>query len=102
MIKRPPHGEYVELHRPLPPAELHTLTRHEQPRPLDPGPAEDANGVPRPHGRALSLRTRLSHALYGEGTQVARPTAEEHREAQGHGANRAEERKVSEAGPPGG
>ncbi|MFH8463209.1 cytochrome bc complex cytochrome b subunit [Streptomyces sp. NPDC017991] len=89
VIKRLPHGEYVELHRPLSPAELHTLTQHEQPRPLDPGPAEDANGVPGPNGRAPNLRTRLSRALYGEGTQVAKPTAEEHRAAHGPGEDRA-------------
>ncbi|MCX4563098.1 cytochrome bc complex cytochrome b subunit [Streptomyces phaeochromogenes] len=83
VIKRLPHGEYVELHRPLSPAELHTLTQHEQPRPLELGPAEDENGVPSPNRRMpmLRLRARLSRALYGEGTQVAKPTAEEYREA---------------------
>ncbi|MFB9506608.1 cytochrome bc complex cytochrome b subunit [Streptomyces aurantiacus] len=81
VVKRLPHGEYVELHRPLSPAELHTLTQHEQPRPLDPGPAEDANGVPSPNRRVPILRTRLSRALYGDGTQVAKPTAEEYRAA---------------------
>ncbi|WP_405866485.1 cytochrome bc complex cytochrome b subunit [Streptomyces sp. NBC_01515] len=34
VIKRLPHGEYVELHRPLSRAELHTLTAHKQPREL--------------------------------------------------------------------
>ncbi|MFG2348992.1 cytochrome bc1 complex cytochrome b subunit [Streptomyces phaeochromogenes] len=83
VIKRLPHGEYVELHRPLSLAELHTLTQHEQPRPLELDPAEDANGVPSPNRRMpmLRLRARLSRALYGEGTQVGKPTAEEYREA---------------------
>jgi ubiquinol-cytochrome c reductase cytochrome b subunit len=83
VIKRLPHGEYVEAHRPLSPAELHTLTQHEQPRPLELGPAEDANGVPSPNRRMPMprLRARLSRALYGEGTQVPKPTAEEYREA---------------------
>ncbi|MER6136483.1 cytochrome bc complex cytochrome b subunit [Streptomyces sp. NPDC001815] len=81
VIKRLPHGEYVELHRPLSPAELHTLTQHEQPRPLEAGPAEDANGVPRPDGRVPRLRARLSRALYGDDAQIPKPTAEEYREA---------------------
>ncbi|WP_019068548.1 cytochrome bc1 complex cytochrome b subunit [Streptomyces hokutonensis] len=34
VIKRLPHGEYVEIHRPLDPAELHTLTAHKRPREL--------------------------------------------------------------------
>jgi ubiquinol-cytochrome c reductase cytochrome b subunit len=29
VVRRLPHGEYVEVHRPLGPAELHTLTEHE-------------------------------------------------------------------------
>jgi ubiquinol-cytochrome c reductase cytochrome b subunit len=34
VIRRLPHGEYVEVHRPLGPAELHTLTEHERRQPL--------------------------------------------------------------------
>ncbi|MGI5380212.1 cytochrome b [Streptomyces sp. CA-251387] len=34
VIKRLPHGEYVEVHRPLSRAELHTLTAHERPAEL--------------------------------------------------------------------
>ncbi|MFE2884348.1 cytochrome bc complex cytochrome b subunit [Streptomyces sp. NPDC059272] len=34
IIKRLPHGEYVELHRPLDQAELHTLTAHKRQREL--------------------------------------------------------------------
>ncbi|MGA6225941.1 cytochrome b [Streptomyces umbrinus] len=98
VIKRLPHGEYVELHRPLSPAELHTLTQHEQPRPLELGPAEDENGVPSPNRRMpmLRLRARLSRALYGEGTQVAKPTAEEYREAHRSNEHPAAERPIAE------
>ncbi len=81
VVKRLPHGEFVELHQPLSPAELHTLTQHEQPRPLAPGPARDANGVPNRTSRLLRLRIGLSRGLYGDGSQVAKPTAEEYREA---------------------
>ncbi|MFS8197836.1 cytochrome b [Streptomyces sp. CWNU-52B] len=97
VVKRLPHGAYVASHRPLSPAELHTLTRHEQPRPLDPGPAQDANGVPGPGGRAPGLRTRLSRTLYGAGAQVAKPTPEEYRAARHDGG-----RQAGEAGPPDG
>ncbi|MEU3937407.1 cytochrome bc complex cytochrome b subunit [Streptomyces sp. NPDC029044] len=31
VIKRLPHGEYVEVHEPLDPARLHTLTAHQRP-----------------------------------------------------------------------
>ncbi|GAA2664911.1 cytochrome bc complex cytochrome b subunit [Streptomyces vastus] len=107
VIKRLPHGEFVEVHQPLSPAELHTLTQHEQPRPLETGPAHDANGVPNPNGSKGRLRALLSRGLYGDGSQVAKPTAEEYREAHPEeGAEVVEEhreaRAVSEAGPPGG
>ncbi|MEV0225673.1 cytochrome bc complex cytochrome b subunit [Streptomyces sp. NPDC050704] len=95
VIKRLPHGEFVEVHKPLSAAELHTLTRHEQPRPLELGPARDANGVPGPDGRARRLRVLLSRGLYGDGTQVAKPTAEEYEAHQ-------EAHRVSEPGPPDG
>ncbi|MGP4045845.1 cytochrome bc1 complex cytochrome b subunit [Streptomyces sp. 2A115] len=95
VIKRLPHGEFVEPHQPLSPAELHTLTQHEQPQPLELGPAQDTNGVPSPNGRVRRLRVLLSRGLYGAGTQVAKPTAEEY-------AEHREAEQVSEPGPPGG
>jgi ubiquinol-cytochrome c reductase cytochrome b subunit len=81
VIKRLPHGEYVEVHEPLDPARLHTLTAHEQYRPLDAASARDGDGaVPR-------LRAGLSGFLYGPGTQVPKPTATEHEEITGrHGS----------------
>ncbi|WP_329125602.1 cytochrome bc1 complex cytochrome b subunit [Streptomyces sp. NBC_01465] len=77
IVKRLPHGEFVELHKPLSPAELHRLTAHEQPAPLELPPATDAHGVRSRVPRRERLRARLSRALYGEGTQVPKPTAEE-------------------------
>ncbi|MEU8756350.1 ubiquinol-cytochrome c reductase cytochrome b subunit [Streptomyces chartreusis] len=76
-IRRLPHGEYVEVHQPLSPAERHTLTAHEQYQPLDPGPAEDANGIPRKLSRPERLRTRLSRGYFGPSSRVAKPTREE-------------------------
>ncbi|MBQ0966671.1 MULTISPECIES: cytochrome bc1 complex cytochrome b subunit [Streptomyces] len=85
VIKRLPHGEYVEVHEPLDPALLHTLTSHEQNRPLDAVPPRDGDGaVARSTQR---LRTGLSGFLYGPGTQIPKPTAAEHEEITGrHGS----------------
>ncbi|MFE9116382.1 cytochrome bc complex cytochrome b subunit [Streptomyces sp. NPDC007172] len=80
IVKRLPHGEYVEVHNPLTQAELYSLTAYEQPRPYVLGPTVDANGVtrrPRPSDR---LRARLAQALYGPGSQIPKPTAEEYLE----------------------
>ncbi|MFB7645477.1 cytochrome bc complex cytochrome b subunit [Streptomyces sp. NPDC056084] len=80
IVKRLPHGEYVEVHDPLTPAELYTLTAYEQPQPYVLGPTVDANGVtrrPRPSDR---LRARLAQAMYGPGSQIPKPTAEEYLE----------------------
>ncbi|WP_306318791.1 MULTISPECIES: cytochrome bc complex cytochrome b subunit [unclassified Streptomyces] len=65
-IRRLPHGEYVELHEPLPQGELHRLTQHEQPPPLEPLPNENTHGVRR-------LRVTLSRWMFGEGTQIPKP-----------------------------
>ncbi|MFD3514599.1 cytochrome bc complex cytochrome b subunit [Streptomyces sp. NPDC058657] len=78
-IKRLPHGEYVEIHIPLSQAELYTLTAHEQPVPYEAGAEVDANGVRRSVRRSDRLRARLAKAMYGPGTYVPKPTAEEYR-----------------------
>ncbi|MCI3934076.1 cytochrome bc1 complex cytochrome b subunit [Streptomyces sp. AN091965] len=80
IIKRLPHGEYVEVHQPLSQAERYTLTAHEQPVPFEVGPLVDANGVARKVPRTDRLRARLSRAMYGPGTQVPKPTAQEYRQ----------------------
>ncbi|WP_369215488.1 cytochrome bc1 complex cytochrome b subunit [Streptomyces flavofungini] len=77
-IKRLPHGEYVEVHEPLPQGELYRLTAHEQPRPIEIGPLVDANGVARKVPRSLRLRSRLSRAMYGPKAQVAKATPQEY------------------------
>ncbi|MFE0102555.1 cytochrome bc complex cytochrome b subunit [Streptomyces sp. NPDC059009] len=78
LIKRLPHGEYVEVHEPLTQAELYTLTAHEQITPYEVGPLVDEHGVARPVTRGMRLRARLAKAMYGPGAQVAKPTAEEY------------------------
>ncbi|WP_030177097.1 cytochrome b [Streptomyces sp. NRRL S-813] len=80
IIKRLPHGEYVEVHEPLTQAQLHSLTAHTQYRPLEAATVRDADGAT---PRTQRLRVRLSRILYGSGTQVPKPTAAEYTEISG-------------------
>ncbi|MFI2072269.1 MULTISPECIES: cytochrome bc1 complex cytochrome b subunit [Streptomyces] len=86
IIKRLPHGEFVEVHEPLSQEQLHTLTAHEQPKPLELEPEVDENGVARKVGATRKLRVKLSKGFYGEGTHIPKATAEEYHEiTSGHG-----------------
>ncbi|MFD3520296.1 cytochrome bc complex cytochrome b subunit [Streptomyces sp. NPDC058653] len=86
IIKRLPHGEFIEVHEPLDQSALHTLTAHEQYKPAEIGPTVDENGVERKTSPTEKLRVRLSKGYYGEGSQIPKPTAEEYNEiTSGHG-----------------
>ncbi|MEU8761840.1 cytochrome bc complex cytochrome b subunit [Streptomyces sp. NPDC048659] len=86
IIKRLPHGEFVEVHQPLSQGELHKLTAHEQYAPAELPPAVDENGVERKVGAMEKLRVKLNKGYYGGDNQVAKPTAEEYKEiTSGHG-----------------
>ncbi|WP_329388768.1 cytochrome bc1 complex cytochrome b subunit [Streptomyces sp. NBC_01716] len=86
IIKRLPHGEFIEVHEPLDQSALHTLTAHEQYKPAEIGPTVDENGVVRKTSPAEKLRVKLSKGYYGEGSQIPKPTAEEYNEiTSGHG-----------------
>ncbi|MFI6081618.1 cytochrome bc complex cytochrome b subunit [Streptomyces sp. NPDC051217] len=86
IIKRLPHGEFIEVHEPLDQSALHTLTAHEQYKPAEIGPTVDENGVERKASPAEKLRVKLSKGYYGEGNQIPKPTAEEYNEiTSGHG-----------------
>ncbi|WP_374983461.1 cytochrome bc complex cytochrome b subunit [Streptomyces fradiae] len=86
IIKRLPHGEFVEVHEPLSQAQLHSLTAHEQYVPAEIGPTVDENGVERKPTAAQKLRAKLSKGYYGEGNQVPKATVEEYKEiSAGHG-----------------
>ncbi|WP_371550235.1 cytochrome bc complex cytochrome b subunit [Streptomyces sp. NBC_00554] len=80
LIKRLPHGEFVEVHEPLTQAQRFALTQHDQATPYEVGPLVDANGVTRRVGPSRKLRARLARAMYGPDTQIPKPTAEEYRE----------------------
>ncbi|KQX13135.1 ubiquinol-cytochrome c reductase cytochrome b subunit [Streptomyces sp. Root431] len=86
IIKRLPHGEFVEVHEPLSQGQLHRLTAHEQYEPAELPPAVDENGVERKIGAMEKLRVKLNKGYYGGDSQIAKPTAEEYKEIQsGHG-----------------
>ncbi|MFI5529376.1 cytochrome bc complex cytochrome b subunit [Kitasatospora sp. NPDC051853] len=71
IIKRLPHGEFTEVHQPLPPAEAYRLTAHQQHAPAE---------LPPRAGLLTRLRVRLSHAYHGPTGQIPKPTADQHRE----------------------
>ena len=84
VIKKLPHGEFLEIHEPLDAERLHTLTAHEQPKPYELEAAEDENGVARKVTRGQKLRSKMSHWYFGEA--IEKPTAEEYEElTSGHG-----------------
>jgi ubiquinol-cytochrome c reductase cytochrome b subunit len=87
IIKRLPHGEFIEVHEPLSQEQLHTLTAHEQQQPVELGPETDENGVKRRIGAGTKARARLSKSYFdAESGQIPKPTAEEYREiSSGHG-----------------
>jgi ubiquinol-cytochrome c reductase cytochrome b subunit len=86
IIKRLPHGEFIEVHEPLSQEQMYTLTAHEQYEPVEIGPTVDENGVERKVKGSEKLRAKLSESYYGEGAQIPKPTAEEYREiTSGHG-----------------
>ncbi|TDC66117.1 cytochrome b [Streptomyces hainanensis] len=86
IIKRLPHGEFVEVHQPLPQDQLHVLTSHDQATPMEVGPETDENGVRRRINPVERVRARLSRTYYGEQAQIPKPTSEEYHEiTSGHG-----------------
>ncbi|MFV0130275.1 cytochrome b [Streptomyces sp. HMX112] len=86
IIKRLPHGEFVEIHEPLSQAQRFALTAHEQYTPAEIGPSVDENGVERKLSRSQKLRAKLSKGYFGDGNQIPKATAEEYKEiSSGHG-----------------
>ncbi|MFJ9442184.1 cytochrome bc complex cytochrome b subunit [Kitasatospora sp. NPDC101235] len=86
VINRLQHGEFVEVHAPLPPGRLYTLTAHDQPQPSELPPEVDENGVARKAGLWTRARVKLSRGFYGKYGQITKPTVEEREEVtSGHG-----------------
>lgn len=68
-----PHGEFVEIHEELTPAQKFTLTQHDQLPPLQ-VELEDANGVRNPAGIKGRIRARFSRSNQ---EQIAKPREED-------------------------
>ncbi|MFI1965486.1 cytochrome bc complex cytochrome b subunit [Streptomyces pathocidini] len=86
IIKRLPHGEFIEVHEPLSREKLHTLTQHHQYEPHEIGPEVDENGVRRKIKRSEKVRALFSRGYYGKENQISKPTAQEYEEiTSGHG-----------------
>jgi ubiquinol-cytochrome c reductase cytochrome b subunit len=86
IIKRLPHGEFIEIHEPLSQDAMYTLTAHEQYKPAEIGPTVDENGVERKVKASEKLRAKLSKSYYGPDGQIPKPTVEEYKEiTSGHG-----------------
>ncbi|WP_033826297.1 ubiquinol-cytochrome c reductase cytochrome b subunit [Kitasatospora sp. MBT63] len=83
IIRRLPHGEFIEVHTPLAQGDLYKFTAHDQPRP-EPLPVRtNRKGKPR---RLDVLRYKLSESYFGSTGQIPKPTAEEHEAiSSGHG-----------------
>ncbi|UGY90931.1 cytochrome b [Streptomyces gobiensis] len=86
IIKRLPHGEFIEVHEPLSQDQLHTLTQHDQHKPAALPAAVDEHGVRRKVGLMEKLRVRISRGYFGEHGQIPKPTQEEYKQIMsGHG-----------------
>ncbi|QOV39004.1 cytochrome bc complex cytochrome b subunit [Streptomyces ferrugineus] len=80
IIKRLPHGEYIEVHEPVTQGQLFTLTQHEQHPPYEIGERVDANGVRRRVTVSQRVRARLALAMFGPRSRITKPTVAEYRE----------------------
>ena len=89
-ILRLPHGEFIEVHEPLPPKERAVLeSAIESYRAPLPAPQKvDANGVRNKRYRLDVLRSKLSHWYYAD--DIKPPTREEIDAGQAHVAHDAE------------
>ena len=84
IIKRLPTGEFIEVHEPLSPERAYFLMARKSPKPIEAGPATDADGIPAPGHKVNQVRARLSHWWYKD--DLPKPTAEEYAElTAGHG-----------------
>ena len=75
VIKRLPHGEFIEVHEPISDREIYALTQHNQHAPLPPLPETDHNGVAARSNIGSRTRVRLSRWYYA--AQIPKPTGAE-------------------------
>ena len=74
-ILRLPHGEFIEIHKPISDKEKAVILSKKDYAPLALEALSDANGVRNPKGGKAKLRARMSNWYYSE--NIARPSAAE-------------------------
>ena len=74
-ILRLPHGEFIEIHKPISDKEKAVILSKKDYTPLALEALSDANGVRNPKGGKAKLRARMSNWYYSE--NIARPSAAE-------------------------
>ncbi|KGM12952.1 cytochrome bc1 complex cytochrome b subunit [Cellulomonas bogoriensis] len=84
-IMRLPHGEYIEVHKPLDEFERWTLVQHEPNRPIEPAPQHDERGVRRKGYRRDAIRARVSRFFYEDRVEPVTPQELSRAQAHHHG-----------------
>jgi ubiquinol-cytochrome c reductase cytochrome b subunit len=82
IIKRLPHGEFIEVHAPVSQPDAYALTAHARQAPLPVPEETDEHGVRAPRLRRERMRARLSRFYFGD--TIQKPTVEEYATALGH------------------
>ncbi len=83
IIKRLPNGEFIEVHAPISAEERFTIMQRNNWKPIEAGPATDADGIPAPMHKAKKIQAKLSKFWYAD--DLHKPTAEEYAELTAHG-----------------
>jgi ubiquinol-cytochrome c reductase cytochrome b subunit len=87
-VLRLPHGEFIEVHQPLPVKDLAVITGKTDIAPLPAPERADAEGVKNPKYRSQSMRHKLSTFFYGD--NIPLPSAAEIEAGQHHVSHDAE------------
>jgi ubiquinol-cytochrome c reductase cytochrome b subunit len=91
IIRQLPHGEFIEVHRPMDEEERAILEAKKVPALMPARGSVDENGVPAPHSRGVMGRARaIANRAFGETIAV---------EADGHGNGHGPGEEFAEIGP---
>jgi ubiquinol-cytochrome c reductase cytochrome b subunit len=97
IIRQLPHGEFIEVHRPLNEEELAPLEAKKVPALLPAPGSVDENGLPAPQARGVMGRSRaIANSAFAETIAVE---ADGHGNGYGNGHGPAEEHAAVGAGP---
>jgi ubiquinol-cytochrome c reductase cytochrome b subunit len=95
IIRQLPHGEFIEVHRPMNEEERAILEAKKVPALMPARGPEDENGVPAPHSRGVMGRARaIANRAFAE-TIVVEPDGH----GNGHGNGHAPAEEYAEIGP---